>query len=161
VRQWWDLLRLNMSASDPGRAAVHEKGLSDIFKYGLELLDAVFGLKSPNTLLKRLRAIKLYNQWQIRNFTEAWIPLSEQRVWAYMRALKEAKAPASRAVSLLESIRFCHYMLKVDGALENLKIKGLAAQLYANKKPWHPSDVLTVNEVEFLHHCFKDEHVRS
>ena len=52
-------------------------------------------------------------------------------------------------------------MLKVDGALENLRIKGLAAQLYANKKPWHPSDVLTVNEVEFLHHCFKDEHVRS
>lgn len=109
------LLRLNMSASDPGCAAVHEKELSDVFKYGLELLDAVFGLKSPNTLLKRLYAIKFYNQWQMRNYTETWIPLSEQRVWAYMRALKEEKAPVFRAVSLLESIRFCHYMLKVDG----------------------------------------------
>ena len=85
-----------------------KRGLSDVFKYGLELLDAVFGLKSPNTLLKRLCAIKLYNQWQMRNYTETWIPLSEQRVWAYMRALKEEKPPASRAVSLLESIRFCH-----------------------------------------------------
>ena len=156
------LLRLNMSASDPGCAAVHEKELSDIFKYGLKLLDAVFGLKSPNTLFKRLCAIKLYNQWQMRNYTETWIPLSEQRVWAYMRALKEEKAPVSRAVNLLESIRFCHYMLKVDGALEvleSLRIKGLAAQLHANKKTWHPSDVLTVNEVEFLHHCLKDQNM--
>ena len=162
LHQWWDLLRLNMAASDPGRAAVQEKGLSEVFRYGLELLDATFGLKSPGTLLKRLCAIKLFNQWQMRNFTETWIPFSEQRVWAYMRDLKETKAPASRAVSLLESIRFCHYVLKVDGALsvlESLRIKGLAAQLYANKRPWRPSDVLTVNEVEFLHHCFKDQNV--
>ena len=162
LHQWWDLLRLNMAASDPGRAAVQEKGLSEVFRYGLELLDATFGLKSPGTLLKRLCAIKLFNQWQMRNFTETWIPFSEQRAWAYMRDLKETKAPASRAVSLLESIRFCHYVLKVDGALsvlESLRIKGLAAQLYANKRPWRPSDVLTVNEVEFLHHCFKDQNV--
>ena len=159
IRQWWDLLRLNLSMSDPGRAAVHEKGLSDIFRYGLELLDAVFGLKSPGTLMKRLCAIKLFNQWLIRNYTETWLPLREQHVWSYIRFLRESKAPASRAVSLLESIRFCHYMLKVDGSmeiLESLRVRGLASQLFANKKPWRPSDVLTVNDVEFLHHSFMD-----
>ena len=159
VRQWWDLLRFNMAASDPGQAAVHETGLSDIYKYGIELLDAVFGIKSPGTLMKRLCAIKLYNHWIIRHYSEVWIPLSEQRVWEYMRFLRETKAPAPRAVSLLESVRFCHHLLKVDGAhetLDSLRVKGLAAQLYASKKPWHPSDVLSVSEVEFLHHCFMD-----
>ena len=160
IRQWWDLLKLNMACSDPGRAAVHEHGLVDVCRYGIELLDAIFALKSPNTLLKRLCAVKLFGQWVIRNFAEAWIPLQETRVWSYVRHLREIKAPASRAVSLLESVRFCHYTLRVDGALEvleSLRIKGLAAQLFSSKRPWKPSDVLTVNEVEFLHHCFNDQ----
>ena len=159
VRQWWDQLKLDMSASDPGRAAAAEHGLIEVYRYGLELLDAVFGLKSPNTLLKRLCAIKLYGQWVIRNYAEAWIPLQETRVWNYVRFLRETKASASRAVSLLESIRFCFYVLKVDGSqdvLDSLRIKGLAAQLYSCKQPWRPSDVLSVNDVEFLHFCFDD-----
>ena len=159
VRQWWDQLKLDMPASDPGRAAAAEHGLIEVYRYGLELSDAVFGLKSPNTLLKRLCAIKLYGQWVIRNYAEAWIPLQETRVWNYVRLLRETKASASRAVSLLESIRFCFYVLKVDGSqdvLDSLRIKGLAAQLYSCKQPWRPSDVLSVNDVEFLHFCFDD-----
>jgi len=31
IRQWWDLLRLNMAMSDPGRVAVAEHGLVDVF----------------------------------------------------------------------------------------------------------------------------------
>ena len=50
MRQWWDQLKLDMSASDPGRAAAAEHGLVEVDKCGLEMLDAVFGLKSPNTL---------------------------------------------------------------------------------------------------------------
>lgn len=158
IRQWWDLLRLNMSMSDPGRVAVAEHGLADIFRYGIDLLDSIFGLKSPN-MLKRLCAIKIYNQWMMRNFTETWIPLQEFRVWSYVKELRETKAPASRAVSLLESIRFCHHALHVNGAsevLDSLRVKGLAAQLFASKRPWKPSDALTVNEVEFPHHCSMD-----
>eukprot|EP00435_Cladocopium_sp_Y103_P066376 s126_g28.t1 len=77
-----------------------------------------------------------------------------------MGELRENKAPASRAVSLLESIRFCHYTMRIEGALavlESLRLKGLAAQLYATKRPWRPSDVLTLSDVEFLHQCFCDK----
>lgn len=160
MHEWWDLLRLNLAASDPGKTAVAEHGVSSVFSYGVEILDAIFALKSPKTLLKRLCAIKLYNQWLIRNYTEVWIPFVEHRVWAYMRELREKKAPASRAGSLLESIRFCHYTMRIEGALavlESLRLKGLAAQLYATKRPWRPSDVLTLSDVEFLHQCFSDK----
>ena len=77
-----------------------------------------------------------------------------------MRFLRETKASSSRAVSLLGSVRFCHFTTRVDGAmevLESLRVKGLAAQLYSNKKPWRPSDVLSVGKVEFLHRCFADK----
>ena len=53
VKQWWDLFCFNLQASD---------GLVDIYRYGVENLDACFALKSPNTLLKRLYAVKLSNQ---------------------------------------------------------------------------------------------------
>ena len=159
IKQWWDLLRYDLKHSDPGRVAVAEHGLADIYKYGTEVLDACFGLKSPNTLLKRLYAIKLFNLWLMREMSMTWIPLKEHMVWAYLRHLKDTKAPASRATSLLESIRFCHFTMRVEGATEvmdSLRVRGLAAQLYINKKPWRPSDVFTVSEIEFLHECFAD-----
>lgn len=87
------------------------------------------------------------------------MPVQEHLVWAYLRSLKESGAPASRATSLLEAIRFCHYTMRVDGALEvmdSLRVSGLAAQLYISKKPWRPSDVFYVSEVEFMHECFSD-----
>ena len=49
VRSWWDLLQLDMKCSDPGRTAMSEKGLVDIYKNGLEILDASLGVKSSNT----------------------------------------------------------------------------------------------------------------
>ena len=66
VRAWWDLLRLDMLCSDPGRIAMQEKGLADIYRNGIEILDASLGVKSPNTVMKRLYAVKTYNTWVIR-----------------------------------------------------------------------------------------------
>lgn len=152
IKQWWDLLRFNLQASDPGRTASAEHGLSDIYRYGLEILDACFALKSPSTLLKRLYAVKLFNQWLVIH----GCLFKESQVWAYLHHLKESGAP--RATSLLEAVRFSHFTMRVDGALsvESLRIRGLAFQLYISKRPWRPSDVLTVAEVEFLHECFVD-----
>ena len=83
----------------------------------------------------------------------------ESQVWTYLRHLKESGAAVSRATSLLEAVRFSHFTMRVDDALEvmeSLRIRGLASQLYISKRPWQPSDVLTVAEVEFLHECFVD-----
>eukprot|EP00435_Cladocopium_sp_Y103_P066923 s261_g29.t1 len=53
VIQWWDLLRLDLNCSDPGRMALNEKGLADIYKNGTEIVDASLGVKSPNTVMKQ------------------------------------------------------------------------------------------------------------
>jgi len=115
VRYWWDLLRLDMQCSDPGRIALREKGLADIYKNGLEILDASLGVKSPNTVMKRFYAVKTYNTWVMRQFGKSWLPVDERVVWDYFKNLKAEKAPATRATSFLEALRFCFFVFRVDG----------------------------------------------
>lgn len=160
VRGWWDLLRFDMKCSDPGRIALQEKGLADIYKNGIEILDASLGVKSPNTVMKRLYAIKTYNTWAMRKFGKSWLPVDERMVWEYVKCLKLEKAPATRASSLLEAIRFCFFVFRVDGCeetLASLRVRGLAAQLYACKRPWKPADPLAVSDVQFLHRAMLDD----
>ena len=159
VRYWWDLLRLDMQCSDPGRIALREKGLADIYKNGIEILDASLGVKSPNTVMKRFYAVKTYNTWVMRQFGKSWLPVDERVVWDYFKNLKAEKAPATRATSFLEALRFCFFVFRVDGceeALGSLRVRGLAAQLFACKRPWKPADPLTVADVQFLHKAMMD-----
>lgn len=85
VRAWWDLLRFDMLCSDPGRIAMQEKGLSDIYRNGIEILDASLGVKSPNTVMKRLYAVKTYNTWVIRRYVKS-LPVDEQKMWTYFKS---------------------------------------------------------------------------
>ena len=160
VRAWWDLLRLDMTCSDPGRIALQETGILDMCRSGMETLDASLGVKSPNTVMKRLYAVKTFNTWVIRQSSNHWLPVDEKAVWAYFKALKLEKAPATRATSLLEALRFCFFVFRVDGCeetLSSLRVRGLAAQLYASKRPWRPADPFTVSDVQFLHKAMMDE----
>lgn len=160
VRAWWDLLRLDMTCSDPGRISLQETGILDMCKSGMETLDASLGVKSPNTVMKRLYAVKTFNTWVIRQSSKHWLPVEEKAVWAYFKALKLEKAPATRATSLLEALRFCFFVFRVDGCeetLSSLRVRGLAAQLYATKRPWRPADPFTVSDVQFLHRAMLDE----
>ena len=160
VRYWWDLLRLDMQCSDPGRIALQEKGLADIYKNGIEILDASLGVKSPNTVMKRLYAVKTYNTCVMRHFGKSWLPVDERLVWDYFKSLRAEKAPATRATSFLEALRFCFFVFRVDGseeALGSLRIRGLAAQLFSCKRPWKPADPLSVADVHFLHKAMMDK----
>ena len=160
VRAWWDLLKLNMKCSEPGRMAMQEKGLVDVYRNGIDIMDASLGVKSPNTVMKRLYAIKTFNLWVAKNMETSWLPVDERKVWLYFKELRAEKAPATRATSLLEALRFCHFVFRVDGCeavLSSLRVRGLAAQLYACKRPWRPADPMSVSDVSFLHKSMMDE----
>ena len=160
VRAWWDLLRLDMLCSDPGRIAMQEKGLADIYRNGIEILDASLGVKSPNTVMKRLYAAKTYNTWVTRCNGKSWLPVDEQTVWTYFKELKAEKAPATRATSFSEALRFCHFVFRVDGCeevLASLRVRGLASQHYACKRPWKPADPLPVSDVQLLNRAMLDD----
>lgn len=159
IKSWWELISIDLAASDPGRTALAEAGQANVHSYGLDILDACVALRSPNTLLKRLYSLKSFAEWTVSEGLGPWLPLSERVVWKYAQFLRQSGAAATKATSLLEAIRFGHFLLRLDGAdlvLQSLRVRGLAAQLYTTKRPWRPSDPFTVKQVLKLHQLLEN-----
>ena len=159
INLWWDLLCVDLNASDPGIAAQNEAPESEWNEYGKNVLGACFAVRSPNTLLKRYYAFRTYSEWCANNGGFDWLPLHEQHVWQYLLHLRDTKGPASRATSLIEAVRFGWFVLRLVGSeevLKSLRLKGLASQMYLQKRPWRPADTLSITEVVRLHKALHD-----
>ena len=154
VSQWWGLVSQDLTASMIGRKVVDESCHELYDDYGRELLDACFGLKSPDTLRKRFLSMKAFFDWCATESEQPALPLREAQAWQYIRHLKAVGAPATKATSFMEAVRFCWYIVGMDGGDEiqsSLRAKGLASQLFITKRPWRPADLLTIKEVLQLH----------
>lgn len=159
VKSWWELISSNLHASDPGRTALSEVSDELVYTYGKDILDACVALRSPNTLLKRFYSLKSFADWTIAEGLGPWLPLAERVVWKYLQHLQRSGAAATKASSLLNSIRFGHFLLKLDGAesvLSSMRLRGLSSQLFTGKKPWRPSDPLTVRQVIRVHQLLEN-----
>ncbi len=154
VGQWWSLISQELLASNVGRQVADEISQDRYDEYGKELLDACFGLKSPDTLRKRFLSMKAYSDWCSVELQQGWLPLRETQAWHYIKHLKDTGAPATRATSFMEAVRFCWYVIGIDGGDEiqsSLRAKGLSSQLFITKRPWRPADLLSIKEVLKLH----------
>ena len=150
VSNWWKLLSVDLAVTEIGKKVADEADLSQIDEYGQELLDACFGVKSPNTLLKRYCSVNSFAQWCLSEQGFNWVPIDEKLVWLYIR---QSQAPPTKPASFLEAVRFCWFVLGMDGqeVMGSFRVKGLSAQLFSQKKEWQPADILTVDEVKKLH----------
>eukprot|EP00438_Fugacium_kawagutii_P023436 Skav223485 [mRNA] locus=scaffold643:33892:36297:+ [translate_table: standard] len=160
VDLWWTLLEVRPDCHDPGIAAIAESLPGEETSKAKENLDASLAVKSANTIRKRYYSMKAYSDWLMGNFLEEWIPMKESSAWSYIRHLHLESKPATRATSFLESVRFVHFVMRVEGSdevLSSLRIKGLASQMLSQKKPWRPSDPLSVEQVVLLHEGMRDE----
>ena len=160
IRSWWELLSHSISSSSVGRRIIVEADLDTVATVAAVNLDAVFGLKSPGTLFRRLYALQAYESWCVQNLGHHWLPVKESEVWQYVRHLQSSNAAPTRASSLLEAMRFAWFILGVDGCDEaerSLRVKGTSAQMRASKQPWRPADILTIDEVKKLHSVLDNE----
>ena len=154
IELWWELLSEDLSASKFGRQVQSEADSDDVRQCGLEIIDAIFGLKSPGTLMKRYYALEAFKRWKDSQELSKWLPFTETAAWTYVRFLKSTNAAPTRSASFLEASRFAWYLFGADGASpveSSLRVKGLSAQLFTKKTPWSPADVLSVEEVRSLH----------
>ena len=103
--------------------------------------------------------MQAYEDWCVEHLNKHWLPVTEFDVWTYVRWLQKTEAPATKAGSLVEALRFSWYLLGVEGANlaeSSLRIKGVSSQMRAKKQPWRPADLLTVAEVKALHKMLMD-----
>eukprot|EP00435_Cladocopium_sp_Y103_P070349 s60_g35.t1 len=140
-----------------------EASVDTLVQCAHQILDAVFAVESPGTLMRRLYSIQAFEHWCNDSFNEHWMPVTEYKAWKYVCWLKETKSAPTKASSFLEALRFSWYLLGVEGsgdAEQSLRIKGLASQLKASKKPWRPADLLKLEEVLQLHTVLLNESAR-
>lgn len=159
LEAWWNLLAHSLVSSSVGMKVTVEATADTVHSCALEILDATFAVKSAGTLFRTLYAIQAYEDWCVEHLIKHWLPVSEYDVWTYVRWLQKTNAPATKAGSLVEALRFSWYLLGVEGsdlAEASLRIKGVSSQMRSQKKPWRPADLLTVNEVKALHELLYD-----
>ena len=99
---WEVLLARDAAASDLGTQladAEDEKDAKDTLRYA-------FAQKATATISKRLGSVQLYARWSAAAGVGFRLPLSEKEVYSYVRALEVEQAPATRAQSFVEAVRF-------------------------------------------------------
>ena len=154
VECWWNMIAFSLVASAVGLKVSVEARVDNVFECACEILNAVFAVKSPGTLMRRLYSIQAFELWCIDHFHEHWIPVTEYKAWKYVTHLKDSGAAPTKASSFVEALRFSWYLLGVEGAGEaekSLRIRGISSQMRAGKKPWRPADLLRLEEVLQLH----------
>ena len=133
--------------------------MDTVVECALEILNATFAVKSAGTLFRRLYAVQAYEDWCVEHLNKHWLPVTEFDVWTYVKWLQKTEAPATKAGSLVEALRFSWYLLGVHGAdlaESSLRIKGVSSQMRSMKRPWRPAGLLTVSEVKMPHKMLAD-----
>jgi len=107
--------------------------------------------KAVSTLRKRGQSLLMYARWSQAEGL-APFPLREDSVYAYVTALREAKAPATRATFFLEAVNFAEHvlMLAPEGGPLSARVRGAAARCFERKRLLTQRDPLTVEQVSAL-----------
>ena len=149
LQKWRFLIMLEPEASDVGRQLVGKD------EHEIELvLTSVMGVKSPNTVLKRANALLLYYRWNSVNGHFPMVPFIEEDIWRYVQEQTGRAGSASRSQSLIQGLRFAHFVMGFHGALScanSRRISGQAQIQLSLKAPVRQARPLTVAEVRTLH----------
>ena len=155
IAKWRLLVMLDLSRSEVGRQ------LGDADDTEVELvLTSVMGVKSPNTILKRANALMMYYRWVSVNSSVPMVPFNESDVWHYVMEQNGVSRSTSRSQSLLQALRFAHFVMGFDKALECANSRRIAGQSHIQlslKAPVRQARPLTVNEVRVLHNIADGE----
>ena len=149
IGKWRFLILVNTACSEVGRQ-LEETPVEQVDL----VLSSVMGVKSPNTVLKRANAVMLYYRWHAVNGTTPFLPFEECDVWQYVVGHSLQHASASRSQSLVQALRFAHYVMGFDNALNcanSKRVMGQSQIQLSERPPTRQARPLTVDEVKTLH----------
>ena len=105
------LLRYNLDASITGKQILDECQHDQQQQRAYEIVDAVLGVKFPATLIKRANALLAFTRWFAREGKTESNLFQESVVWEYFQYLKSSGAPATKADTMMSSLRFAFHIL--------------------------------------------------
>ena len=96
----------------------------------------------------------LYYRWTSVNGHAPFLPFDECDIWRYVLGNSKVHASASRSQSLVQSLRFAHFVLGFDNALlcaNSRRVSGQAQIQLSVRAPVKQARPLTIDEVRTLH----------
>jgi len=166
--KWMELLSLNWRASSVGEQICQDLQVDPSGETAEQSLKAVFGVKSPTTLLKRAASLRQYVTWFQRKcvLSDTFVcplPLTEQDVWSYFLHLRCLRRDASKgftvSATFLETVRFCKFVLGLyhcEDVLESKRLTGFAAVEKREKGPLRQAPSLEVEHLLRLHQVLEN-----
>ena len=148
------VLRHCLLASVTGRHIISLGSVESQNAGARDIVDAVVGVRSPATLVKRANSLLSFLRWVAKTCSDVVNPFDEETVWKYFQFLKDVEAPATRADSTLSALRFAHYVLGFDslaGVVTSRRLIGISEIMLAGKRLLKQAAVLTVAQVRGLH----------
>ena len=161
--KWMELLSINWRASSVGEQRCQDMQDDPTGEVAEHSLKAVFGVKSPSTLLKRAASLLQYVTWFQRRCVQhdvyvCPLPLAEPDVWDYFLHLhcirQESLKGFTVSVTFLETVRFCKFVLgfyHCENLLESRRLTGFAAVERREKGPLRQAPSLEVEHLLKLH----------
>ena len=140
--QWLEMLSCSWYASGVVEQLARDMQLDSSGTAAFETLKASFGIKSPQTLLKRASSLRRYFKWHAELRSDAReiqispLPFSENDVWSFFHCLRnlslrfENQRGFTNASAFLETVRFMKFTLdlrEADAVLQSRRLLGFAA----------------------------------
>ena len=153
------VLRHCLLASSTGRhiIALGTEQMQDAGASGV--LEAVLGVKSPATLIKRANSLLSFLRWLAKNGIQEVNPFTEEMVWKYLQFLRESSAPATKGDSAMSAFRFAYHVLGFESlgpAMTSRRLAGICELMMSGKRMLKQALVLTVAQVKGLHTALKN-----
>jgi len=123
------------------------------------VLQAVLGVKSPATLIKRANSLLTFLRWLAKNGNQEVNPFTEELVWQYLQFLRESSAPATKGDSAMSAFRFAYHVLGFESlgpAMTSRRLVGICEIMMSGKRMLKQALVLTVAQVKGLHTALKN-----
>lgn len=158
--KWLEILSIDWRCSSVGEqvaADLQEDPTGDRAEHTLR---AVFGVKSPSTVLKRAASLRQYIAWFHKDCTrtDRYIcpfPLTESDVWNYFLHLRQMRKDNHRGYTVsstfLETVRFCKFLLGMywsDTILSSKCLLGFSAVERREKGPLNQAPSLELEHLQ-------------
>ena len=158
--RWLSLLQQCSLASTAGAQLLRDMYQDNTGVSAEKTLRALFGTKSPNTVLKRARTMSRYCKWVKDSLGEQPLPLQEWHVWSFINHLEANSFGSTAGSDLVECLRFCKHvfgLLGVDDVLQSRRVLGLAAIMRAAKRVKNQAPPLALQQVQRLHDILQSD----
>eukprot|EP00435_Cladocopium_sp_Y103_P057973 s231_g20.t1 len=158
------VLRHCLLASETGRHIIALGNDAQQTADAYDIVDAVVGIKSAATLVKRANALLSFLRWFAREGHTDVNPFEEKFAWLYFMHLRESGAPPTRADSALSAFRFARHVLGfecLESTVESRRLAGLCEIMLSGKRLLRQALPLTVCHIKRLHGILVDEDVHG